>query len=194
MNSVSCASPRVKGGSRCIIGVDPSLRSTGLCYKDPDNNFITEQLGLHQCLRGPARLHWILKYIQDIHENYLIDLTIAAIEGYSMGIHGGKQVGRYFDIGELGGVLRYYFYNAGVKILVVPPKSLKMFISGNGNADKEEVQKAIKDRWGYTFGENRHDESDAFALWHYADTYMSRRKRRGWSLKSLSALDSGVLI
>jgi len=56
----------------------------------------------------------------------------AAIEGYAMGIRGGRS----FNIGENGGILKSHMYDWGVELNDYTPSEIKKFATGKGGAKK----------------------------------------------------------
>ena len=66
------------------------------------------------------------------------NISLAVVEGYSMGSRGGMV----FSIGELGGIIKLLCYNKDFKTIIIPPKTLKKFVAGNGNAGKEKQKES----------------------------------------------------
>lgn len=86
--------------------------------------------------------------------------SLIVIEGYSFGSKGRATV----SLGEFGGVLRYELtHEFFCKIVEVPPKSLKMFVCGNGNAKKTEMVATLARQYGVMYKTD--DEYDALGLW-----------------------------
>jgi crossover junction endodeoxyribonuclease RuvC len=50
-----------------------------------------------------------------------------------------NAVGRVFQLGELGGVLRVAIYEAGIPFVEVAPVQLKKYATGNTNAEKRDI-------------------------------------------------------
>jgi Holliday junction resolvasome RuvABC endonuclease subunit len=73
-----------------------------------------------------------------------------------------ESVNRSFDLGELGGVVRLVLHDAGIPFVVVPPTSLKLFVAGNGSADKDQMRTSTLGKWGVDFDQD--DECDAYGL------------------------------
>lgn len=118
----------------------------------------------NNCRHEIKRLVEISGRVRYLLENYPI--THVVMEGYAMGVKGG---GRVFDIGELGGAVKQVLMERGFdpfakepNFFIVPPKSLKSYITGNGNAKKEEMMGAILRRFGISFEDD--NEGDAYAL------------------------------
>ncbi|SRR5258706_3796406 len=140
-----------------VFAIDPSLSSTGYAYNSKNGGIITGTIKPKN-IKGINRLI----YIEDTLIPHVVlpyRAGLSVIEGYAMGINRG---GRTFDLGELGGILRRFFYKQSISMLVVPPSNLKMFITGKGNADKELMAITIEKEYGKTFVSE--DECDAYGL------------------------------
>lgn len=138
-----------------VLALDPSLTSTGYAY-------MAQGVLYTGCLptgkmQASERIDYILRAVARLVDESKPELI--AYEGYAMGVRGG---GRLFDIGELGGVLKHYFWRNGIEVLLVPPSSMKMFVTGKGTADKVAVANALADEIGCVFSSA--DESDAVGL------------------------------
>lgn len=166
-----------------VIGWDPSLTSSGYSYKD-GNEYCIGRVRPNK-RRGVERLLYIREHFEELTEG--CDLIV--YEGYSMGTPKKAQggVGRFFSIGELGGVLLTNASDNGIPVLLVPPMTLKMFATGMGNAPKEDVIAAVKDYWGYDVPNN--DEADAFALMKLGQAYKNNRMLRCYDPKRRRAFD-----
>jgi Holliday junction resolvasome RuvABC endonuclease subunit len=145
-----------------FLGFDPSLTSSGFAYR-MEGDIIVGRI-VPKGMTGVPRL----LYLREMFGRLLNDsqATVVAYEGYSMGSH----IGRAFDIGELGGVLKTYSIQQGISMLIVPPTVLKKFITGKGNAAKPEISTALG-LHGLDVTQN--DEADALALLLLAERYFS---------------------
>lgn len=165
-----------------VVAIDPSLTSLGFAYKVGDR----ETVGRVQPKRitGMERLGYIRGYIEGLLEDCLPDLVV--YEDYSMG-----SKGKTFHIGELGGVLKLAIYERKIPILLVPPSSLKLFATGKGNADKDQVKVAMAKVRGRLFESD--DEADAYALLQLGIAYSDRRQmprdRRHYKHTALSGCE-----
>lgn len=169
--------------SKRIIGVDASLTSTGYAYQLRGKLFCGRIRP--DDLRGVERLHAVARVMENHFS--LASAEVLCIEGYSMGSPRGGT-GRAFSIGELGGVLKLVAKKRSMAVVVVPPKTLKVFATGNGNATKDDMVKAARGTWGLT--SNAHDEADALALLKIGEALYSLRKRRLYDASRLRALES----
>ncbi len=101
------------------------------------------------------------------------DVEFAALEGYSY-----DSVGRVFELGEIGGVIKVLLLERGIKYVVVPPVILKKFATGTATASKEAMLSACTERGARPADDN---QADAFFLAHVAracvrDVATSRRE------------------
>jgi crossover junction endodeoxyribonuclease RuvC len=156
------------------LGFDPSLTSSGFAYTDADGEIHTGTIRGDN-IRGIDRLLFIRQSFAKLLNMQPDPLVV--YEGYAMG--GKGQRGRFFDMGELGGVLKSFAIEAGFDILLVPPSNLKMFATERGNAKKPEISAAIAEIWGYRVKQD--DEADAFVLMKMGEAFRDRRRHRTYS-------------
>lgn len=157
-----------------VIGLDPSLTSTGIALVDGHVDVIRTSE-----LHGMVRLDAICRSMVRALGAGPVDLV--AIEGYSMGSKGQA----IFDLGELGGVLRHAIWSLGLPWVDIAPNSLKKYATGRGDADKTRMVVAARDRLDY--GGYSPDEADA--LWLRA----AGRQILGDPVIKLPALNVGAL-
>ena len=160
-----------------VIGFDPSLVSSGFSYTDGAGKVHTGRIRAKT--RGALRLDFVADAFENLIDTMVMHhktVPLIAYEGYAMGAPKMGNIGRFFDIGELGGVLKLIALRRGIDVLLVPPTSLKMFATGKGNADKDQVIASVADVWGYDIPHN--DEADAFVLMQMGLAYVNQRKAR----------------
>lgn len=93
------------------------------------------------------------------HPELLVDGShpdVVVVEGYSY-----ASANQAHQLGELGGVVRLALWEVALPYVVVPPKLLKRYAAGNGNAGKDEMLAAAIRRLGY----EGHDHNAADAMW-----------------------------
>lgn len=140
------------------LGLDPSLNSTGYAYYC-DGEYRTGVVQPWGKVRGLERLDQVCRRVAVLLDQFQPD--IIAYEGYAFGKQ--KMNNAYLlDRAELGGLLKREVYIRKIPLLVVPPTSLKLYATGKGNADKDEVVRALEEQSGLRFKFN--DEADAYAL------------------------------
>lgn len=168
-----------------VLGFDPSLVSSGYAYSTPDGTILSGRVRPKK-LRGEARLDFISAQFEQLIDNLFLHYRsppLIVYEGYAMGMRGTP--GRFFDIGELGGVLKLIAYRKYLRVLLVPPANLKKFATGKGNADKETIASVLADSRGLSFAND--DEMDAFILMEMGQAYLEpRRARASYRKEALS--------
>jgi len=138
-----------------ILGIDPSLSSTGLCLIDWQGKLI-ESTTLTSKKTGPARLIELRDRFDDYLRKHLP--TACALEGYSFGSKHAREA-----VAEWGGLLRVALYEWKLPTLVVPPMTLKKFVLPSaGNLQKNRIALESYKRWNVSFQTD--DECDAHAL------------------------------
>lgn len=139
-----------------FIGIDQSLTCTSLAF------FRGKKIEVHQIRPGTAgiaRLDVIQKKFRELlgsEKPYGM-----AIEGYAFGAQG-----KVFGLGELGGLLRLELYQRGYPLIEVPPTTLKKFLTGQGNVQKQVMIKELYKK--YEIDTNDDNDCDAIALAIYA--------------------------
>lgn len=147
-----------------VLGLDASLTSTGYAYID---SYDKVRIGcIKPRTRGAARLAFIRDSVKELITRAAPDLV--SLEGYAMGFNSGKS--RLFDIGELGGVLRLLVWECKIPLLIVPPSTLKQFITGNGAAKKFHIRAALREL--YSIDIDQDDQADAYALLKYGEGFL----------------------
>jgi len=98
----------------------------------------------------------------------MVEPEYVVYEDYSMGSRG-----KVFHIGELGGVLKLYLWRVGIGMIMVPPSSLKLFVTGKGNADKSTMMRVLAQHRGRSFVNS--DEADAYGLLIAGEAFCNRK-------------------
>lgn len=137
-----------------IIGIDPSVRSTGLARTDGTTTTIRPPAAL----TGGARLHWIeQQLLADIKAHPpLPEVAIVEAPAY----HGHPLA--MIRLGQAAGVLHVALHRLNVTVIEVPPSRLKRYATGKGNADKDAMAAALP---AHIARPATHDECDALWLW-----------------------------
>jgi Holliday junction resolvasome RuvABC endonuclease subunit len=149
---------RNNGEELRVLGIDPSLSSTGYAYRYASELY-TGRIDTGK-LRGPQRLVYVREQIAQVLDAAQPQLIV--YEDYAFGAKQGAH-----QLGELGGVVKTMLWERGIDVLLVSPTCLKKTFTGRGNADrgqkeKPEMRAAIHNILGYDLAQN--DEADAFAL------------------------------
>jgi crossover junction endodeoxyribonuclease RuvC len=162
---------------RPVLGIDPSLTSTGFSSGEKRGTLTT-------ALKGAQRLDYLANELESLITT-ISDKTLVAIEGYSFASRNSQA----HSIGELGGVLRLTMFRLGIPFVDIPPTSRAKFATGKGNASKSEVISALSARTGIVWsGKGADDMADAFVLEEMGLTHLGRQ-RYDWPKSHTEALD-----
>jgi len=150
-------SPDLKG--EVSIGIDQSYSGFAITAIDKDGNYYTEVKKIDGT--GVERLHKARAFMLGFLDRYVVGSV--AIEGYAFGSQMANMAG------ELGGMIRlalfdaYRFANQAAALpLVVPPTSLKKYITGKGRVDKNQILLNVYKKWGVEF--NNDNAADSYGL------------------------------
>lgn len=141
------------------VGIDPSLKGNAVVVIDGNGFIHKEQLtstDVECYLNAEQRILDIfneLKFVVNI-----INLKLVYVEGLS---YMSVSPTLFERCGLLYLITTYLFEN-DVRYKIIPPTSLKLFITTDGHADKAFIQKVIKCRWGYNFKDD--NIADAYGL------------------------------
>ena len=181
-----------------VLAIDLSLTATGVVYPDgvsgvmgwarkrntPKGGMTTrEQRELHD-----ERLTRADRWTNETLNGMPVGVVV--MEGYSF----GSKDGTAFNRAEIRGVIRCACIRLGVPVVEVSPKTIKMFGTGKGNANKTEMLVAARDRLGYQGIDD--NEADALWLWHLTHQYLrsgvSTVKLPQTNLRALTGKISGL--
>jgi crossover junction endodeoxyribonuclease RuvC len=155
-----------------ILGLDPSLTSTGICYGTGPDDW--QSLAVVSKARGEDVLSRVKRceFVVEQIERILVTVKprLILIEDYAFASKYGKPAYR----AELGGLIRWHCIEYTPHILEVAPTSLKKFATGKGAGDKSLIQAHVQRRWGQMFETD--DECDAFCLYQMALCISGRQK------------------
>ena len=141
---------------KTYLGIDQSLRNTGVVFVDESGEIVHQQRISPDSLRDAPRLAFIRGVLTTLVQEY--QPVMAAYEGYSF-----DSVNRSFSLGELGGVVQLVLFDAEIPYHVIPPSTLKHFVTGHGDAKKEKMLRSTREKWGVDFGDED-DICDAHGL------------------------------
>lgn len=146
-----------------ILGIDPSLSSTGICIMS-DDGLVIDSIAIQPISKGSERLAVFHQSLKIIIAKYDIHDIRAFIEGYAFGANNQREA-----LGELGGVLRLELYDGNIPVVVVQPTALKKFATGKGNADKILMGVQLMKEFGLEYPTS--DQTDAYWLALFGRAY-----------------------
>lgn len=139
------------------IGCDFGLSKSGIVVID-DQFEIKSQNLIKVRSKGAQRLIDIESAFDSIVRPFLSENQIDVfVEGYAYGAKYQRE-----SLAELGGVMRRYLHLAKLNFWVIPPTSLKLFVTGTGKASKNYMKKCTKEKWDEIFKSD--DVCDAYGL------------------------------
>ena len=142
-----------------VLGLDPSLNSTGLCVMRGDS--LVRCARVTHKLTGILRLKYIRDAVKDIICSY--DIDVCGMEGYVYGR--SMMVTNSFELHELGGILKLMMHENDTPYHVFAPTSLKKFATGNARkVKKEDMIAGIAATWNIHFSKKQNDMADAYTL------------------------------
>lgn len=138
------------------VGIDQSLRNTGVCRLDADGTvtLTTIQPGKR---RGTDRLRFIRAKLAPLIKG----AALVAFEDYAY-----DKALQAHQLGEVGATLKLFVEDEGIAFIAVSPPALKKFATGNSKATKEMM---------VSMAPNARDDhqADAYALACVARLYAS---------------------
>ena len=150
------------------LGLDLSLTGSGIVWLRDNEVLYRTTLTPPKNTRGYDRLIYIRKNVimaaVRARSHGQRRQLVGVVEGYAYG-----AMNKAHDIGELGGVVRTALHEDGYMMLIVPPTTLKKFVTGAGNAKKESMLMHTLNRWGVMFSDN--NQCDAYGLARFGEAY-----------------------
>lgn len=139
-----------------VMGLDLSLTSTGVALTRGD----TWRVRTNAADRLEIRLAAIVDGVHEAIDACGADdetVELVAIEDM---VTQAKFAGATAPV---HGAVRLWLWKFPLPVVLIAPKSLKLYASGNGNCDKQAMADAALKRAGVDFGK-KHDECDAWWL------------------------------
>ena len=145
-----------------VIGLDQSYTGFGYCtdgksikksfatstFPNPIDRLLAVEIWLAQQLRNEG------------------DVDLVVMEGYANGAKFGREMA-----GELGWAVKRTIREVlFVDPLIVPPTSLKKFVTGKGVAKKQIMLAHVFRQWGEMYSDD--NQADAFALEKFGLSYL----------------------
>ena len=169
-----------------ILGIDPGTVAMGYAVIRCEGQKISLEA------MDALRMSYTHDVFERLHRIYLtIDEVIATFKPGEFAIEApffGKNVQSMLKLGRAQGVAIACAIKNGLPVTEYSPKKVKQAITGNGNADKEQVWGMLKRLTGLTEQQGGLDASDALgvAVCHFYQTHSavgklaSTSKAKGW--------------
>jgi crossover junction endodeoxyribonuclease RuvC len=169
--------------SKIILGIDPGTVIMGYGVIEVKGNHLslleTDVLKLSSIKNIFERLHLIQSKVKSVIDTF--HPHEFAIEAPFF----GKNVQSMLKLGRAQGVAIATAFAAGLPVHEYSPKKIKQAITGNGNADKEQIWKMLRHHLTFTDKPKYYDATDAIAvaLCHHFESrspVISGRKKIKW--------------
>ena len=145
-----------------ILGIDPGTNVLGYSvleiYKKTPQVITLGIIHLKNLADHQSKLREIFLQIQEIIECYLPECMAIEAPFY------GRNVQSMLKLGRAQGVAMAAGMTMGIAISEYAPKKVKMSITGNGNASKEQVAGMLEQILSYSMKEQHLDATDALAV------------------------------
>jgi len=171
--------------AKIILGIDPGTLLMGYGIIEINGNKVTMIEMSVLKLSGKKNNH---ERLQQIH--ITIEDLIRKHKPHEFAIEApffGKNVQSMLKLGRAQGVAIAAAINSGIPVTEYSPKKVKQSITGNGNADKEQVWKMLQRLLSIETGPKHYDATDALAVavCHYfqsnAITGTLKKNFNGWN-------------
>ena len=157
-----------------ILGIDPSLSSTGLCLINERGTLITHTALCHS-LEDPKRLYYISGVLSTFLHSY--DPTHIIYERQVPQMRYNYSAGSMIPLAELAGVLKLVLLDyvqikkPNVSVYRVPPEVIKESATSKSKATKEEMIAALPEKIRKKFEESVSPDSvdDVSDAYHAAN-------------------------
>jgi crossover junction endodeoxyribonuclease RuvC len=136
-----------------VTGMDQSLASFGIAVA----SFSTVRLFR---VRPKSRGHCRLQELLDAAMLHALGADLVAIEGLSY----GSVSATAYDRAGLFWLIRHELWQAKIPYAVIPPATRAKWLTGKGNASKDECLAAAIKRFGHLADITGNDEADALTL------------------------------
>ncbi|MDB5192691.1 MAG: crossover junction endodeoxyribonuclease RuvC [Segetibacter sp.] len=161
----------MKGGSNIILGIDPGTLFMGYALMEVTGN--TPSLIMMDVLKLSAKKD-AYERLQKIH--FTVMELIVEYKPLTFAIEApffGKNVQSMLKLGRAQGVAIAAAMQSGLTVTEYSPKKVKQSITGNGNADKDQVWKMLQRILKLEDTPQSNDATDALAValcHHYQST------------------------
>lgn len=138
----------------CVIGVDPGLRAPAAAIVSQEGKLVAAAtFTISRESRGATRLTEVYDALLAFAAPWG-SFEASGIEGPSLG-----STHREYDLGEGSGVLKLGLFRIaeGEEPVIIEPTRLKLFATGRGDADKEEVMEYVVRNHGAVDGTDAAD-------------------------------------
>jgi hypothetical protein len=149
-----------------VLGLDLSLTAPGLaCDGWAETLTVPHRVGPHRKRKDPREeaharvefVHYRIQWIRMSLADYLAGVSLVVMEGLAFDSHDTDR-----QNAGLSWQVRHDLWRRGIPYAVVPPTSLKQFVTGSGAADKALMVELVSDWFSWFDGDD--NAADAVGL------------------------------
>lgn len=164
-----------------IIGIDPGLAATGVGIVRGTARVIAGysygSINTSNQISLPSRLDHIFSRLRTLLHSEKPDLMVLE-EVFSLQQYPKSGI----TLGRVSGVIMLAGCHTGARIMEVPVREAKQVLTGNGNADKNQLERAVRDRLNAPAPIRPNHASDALGLaliglYRYSDYTLGSRRQ-----------------
>jgi len=164
------------------VGIDQALRKIGVCILVGGEVDTLELIRPLAAARGPERLTFLRDQLQALLTPYKGQIRHASLEAQSLG-----SIGDIDQLGQVSGMVQIVLADAGVpKPFLVPPATLKKFVTGHPQASKERMMRHSERVWGIVFDQD--DLCDAHGLARISEEFIEQRSTTRHQVEAIYSL------
>ncbi|RME17442.1 MAG: crossover junction endodeoxyribonuclease RuvC [Bacteroidetes bacterium] len=146
-----------------ILGIDPGTVRMGYAVvqcdkKQPKKVLSIGYIDLTSIPEHPEKLKVIYEKLDNIITQYRPDEVAIELPFY------GKNVQSMLKLGRAQGIAMAVAFAHQLPVAEYSPKKIKLSITGNGNASKEQVAGVLKNIVAFDYSEKYYDATDALAV------------------------------
>ncbi len=146
-----------------VIGIDPGLAATGVGIVRGNRMRVTGYSfgSIHTSKSNslPERLDKIFSKLIQLLKDENADVMVVE-DVFSL----GKYPKSGITLGKVTGIVLLAACHAGVRCVEIPVREAKQVLTGNGNADKAQLEEAVRDRLKHKTRIRPYHASDAIGL------------------------------
>jgi crossover junction endodeoxyribonuclease RuvC len=146
-----------------LIGIDPGLAATGIGVVSGTHrkveDFAYEVIQTDRNHPTPRRLEKIFSQISELLHRERPDILVVE-DVFSL----EKYPKSGISLGKVCGVILLAAEQAATRVIEIPVREAKQILTGNGNAEKEQLEKAVRQILGCTDAIRPFHASDALGL------------------------------
>jgi len=153
-----------------ILGLDLSLTGTGI-IKLRDGSIVDEKL-IRSKKSGERPIDELERLLKIVEQIDVKGCDLVSIEGMAFMV---RKTSSLVQLAALNYFVRKKLYENNIKFIIVAPTTLKKFITGKGNSEKDTMFLEIYKRYGLSFTNN--NIADAFSLAKVGQTLLDKNAK-----------------